>query len=204
MNRRLQVELFGEDIAHESALIAFLCRVAREEDVEVDYQTRSARGGLARALGEFKSYQRLLSVGAIGTGLPDIIVVAIDANCLGHTTRRSQIQQATLDEYQHLLITACPDPHIERWLLTDPDSFHDIVGYRPSPKQDKCRRNYYKKVLLEAIQEGGHPTTLGGIEFSRDLVNKMDLYRAGRTDGSLKVFLEDLRNRIRVCREAAR
>lgn len=197
MNSPPLVELFCEDIAHERALIAFLSRVAQEEEVEFRHQTRSARGGHARAIAEYRRYQQLLSGGAIGVGAPELIIVAIDANCNGYSKARRRIQSETLDEYQHLLVTACPDPHIERWYLADPDSFHHVVGYRPTPTHDKCRRHYYKDVLRKAIQAGGHPSTLGGVEFATELVEAMDLYRAGKMDRSLKAFLDDLRNRIR-------
>jgi hypothetical protein len=51
--------------------------------------------------------------------------------------------------------------------------------------------------LAEAVRDAGHPTTLGGIEFAAELINGMDLYRAGRNDHSLRAFLDDLRKGLR-------
>ena len=42
-----------------------------------------------------------------------------------------------------------------------------------------------------------HPVTLGGVEFALELVEAMDLYRAGRNDPSLKAFLDDFRAILR-------
>lgn len=39
--------------------------------------------------------------------------------------------------------------------------------------------------------DAGYPPTLGGIEFAREIVQAMDLYRAKKTDRSLKHFIDD-------------
>ena len=128
----------------------------------------------------------------------DMIVVAIDSNCNSFAQTRSSIEDAVGQEYFHLLVAACPDPHIERWYMADVYSFYEVVGYQPGLTSEKCERNYYKALLRTAVQRGGHPQTLGGIEFATELVEQMDLYRAGRTDRSLKAFVEDLRSRFRI------
>ena len=123
---------------------------------------------------------------------PDLIVVTIDSNCSGFATRRNEIRDATRTEYKHVVVPACPEPHIERWFLADPDSFQELVGARPPAMgRGKCERGYYKGILNSTIREGGHPVTLGGTEWAPELVRAMDLYRAGKTDASLKAFLDD-------------
>jgi hypothetical protein len=67
-----------------------------------------------------------------------------------------------------------------------------VVGVTPSLKQQKCERDYYKNLLSQAVVNAGHPATLGGIEFARELVDGMSYYRAGRADSSLKHFIEKL------------
>ena len=129
---------------------------------------------------------------------PDVLVVAIDTNCSTFSQARKQIADATRDEFRHMLVTACPDPHIERWYLADPDSFSSVVGYRPAPGSRKCQRGHYKRILREAIQKGGHPSTLGGIEFAAELVGEMDLFRAGRSDASLKAFFDSFHETLRT------
>ena len=196
MSNPLRVDLFVEDIAHEKLLTGLVRRVAQEEGTIARCQIRSARGGHAKALSEFQLYQRLLAEGTT-SGVPDLLVAAIDSNCSTFTNTRSKIEKVTRIEFKHLTVPACPDPHIERWYMADPNSFHDIVGHRPALGRSKCERGYYKHVLHTAVQKGGHPAMLGGIEFAEDLVEAMDLYRAGRENPSLKAFLDDLRTALR-------
>lgn len=62
-------------------------------------------------------------------------------------------------------------------------------------------RDYYKDALAKVVRKAGHPATLGGIEFAQELVERMDLYRAGRNERSLKAFVDDLRGRLRTLRQ---
>lgn len=172
-------------------------RVAAEEAVAVRCRVRSAVGGHPCAMREFESYQRLGERG-IFTGIPDVLVVAIDTNCSPFAETRSEIEEATRHELRTLLVTACPNPHIERWFMADLKSFHRVVGHRPALGTAKCERGYYKDHLKDAVRYGGHPQTLGGIEFASALVEEMSLYRAGRADRSLKVFVDNLRARFRT------
>ncbi|WP_419937899.1 hypothetical protein [Candidatus Palauibacter sp.] len=126
--------------------------------------------------------------------------MSIDSNCQAFAQTRSEIESATRSEFRDLLVAACPNPHIERWFMADPDSFHTVVGHRPALGPEKCERGYYKNELKQAVRGGGHPQTLGGIEFALPLTIEMDLYRAGKTDSSLKAFVDDLRTRLRRLR----
>jgi hypothetical protein len=203
MSSRLLVDLFVEDRAHEEFLTPLLARVAREEEVEVSIHVRSARGGHGRAIEEFRLYQDVVEKGAAGSLDPDLLIVAIDGNCSSGAKKRVEIQGAAKPVFLHRLIVACPDPHIERWYLGDPDSFQAVVGHRPPAGRKKCVRDHYKGMLAKAVQQARHPATLGGIEFARELVDAMDLYRAGRIDRSFKVFVDDLRARFRGRHSAA-
>ncbi len=60
MSEPLVVDLFVEDRAHEVFVGALTNRIAREEQVALILQARSARGGHPRALGEFGAYQGLV------------------------------------------------------------------------------------------------------------------------------------------------
>lgn len=110
---------------------------------------------------------------------------------------RSRIFKAAQSEFAHLVVAACPDPHVERWFLADPDSFFEVVGLRPMVGEPKCERDYYKQVLRTAITDAGHPPTLDGLEFASELAARMDFFRAGKADGSIKAFVDDLRVRLR-------
>ena len=196
MSNQVVVDIFVEDRAHEELLKPLLTRVAREEHIEVWPRVRSARGGHGRAIAEFKLYQRVVQSTLSNTSA-DLVVVAIDGNCSTFASARRRIQDDTDPTLRDRLVIACPDPHIERWYVADPQSFATIVGHRPRVSRKKCVRDHYKQVLASAIQRAGHPVMLGGIEFASELIEGMDLYRAGKSDSSLKAFLDDLRAKLR-------
>lgn len=198
MSSPVVVDIFVEDRAHEAFLIPMLKRIAQEENIGVLPRVRSARGGHGRAMEELSLYQNVVSKGVAGTTRPDILIVGIDGNCRTFTRAREEIKAAIKAPFSGALATACPDPHIERWYLADPDSFKAVVGHRPAVGKKKCARDYYKNVLANAVRQAGHLATLGGIEFAPELVEDMDLYRAGRNDRSLKTFLDDLRRGLRL------
>lgn len=197
MISRIRVDLFVEDRAHEEFLKPLLARIAKEENVGVDVRVRSARGGHGRAMAEFQLYQDLIEKTAAVWGHPDLMVVAIDGNCSTFTEKRKEIHDAAKPAFSRQLIAACPDPHVERWFVADPDSFHAVVGCRPAVGEKKCVRDYYKKVLSDAVRKAGYPVTLGGIEFAAELVAAMDLYKAGKNDHSFGAFVDDLRGKLR-------
>ena len=203
MSDSLVVDLFVEDVAHEEFVGALANRIAREEQVALSVQARSARGGHPRAMGEFGTYQTLVEKGALASRAPDLVVVVIDGNCTTSRKKRAEIQNATRPRFLDRLVAGCPNPHVERWFLADPDSFHKVVGYRPVLGREKCEREHYKRLLADAIRKGSQPATLGGIEFAAELLEAMNLYRAGRSDSSLRAFIGDLRSRFREIRGSA-
>ena len=197
MNSLTLVDLFVEDQAHEEFLKAMLGRIADEEQKKIRIRVRSARGGHGRALEELSLYQKSVQKAPYEMTMPDIVFVAIDANCKRWNTARKEIEGKVEDTFKDRLVVACPDPHIERWYLADLDSFAQVVGVRPRLRKKKCLRDYYKSVLSKAVVDAGHPPTLGGIEFAEELAKAMDFYRAGKTDRSLKHFLEDTAARFK-------
>ena len=153
------------------------------------------RGGHGRAIAELKLYQRA-TLKKSDAALPDLLVIAIDANCASYTEARKQISEALLEEFRDLTVYACPDPHIERWYMADLEGFHKAVGITPPLPKQKCGRDVWKAALAKAVIDAGHPPTLGGIEFARELVEAMDFFRAGKSDQPLKHFLEETRMRL--------
>jgi hypothetical protein len=197
MSRNLHVDLFAEDQAHEEFLDPLIARIAREENVEISTRVRSARGGHARAIAEFKLYQSFLVRGLMTAKPPDLIVVAIDGNCTTFARKREEIEAARDDGLSASIVAACPDPHVERWYLADPPSFHSVVGFQPVVGRAKCERGHYKALLSDAVVRGGHPPTLGGIEFAMELAEAIDLFRAGKADPSFRAFVVDLQKALR-------
>lgn len=200
MSKAIVADLFVEDRAHEELIRPLISRVALDEGVRAQLRVRCARGGHGRVLTELQLYLRLLDKGVLGQGLPDLLVVATDANCAALAKRRAEVRGLVPAVLADRLVTGCPEPHVERWYLADPDSFQGVVGYQPQLLVGKCERDEYKRVLAEAVRRGGHPATLGGIEFACELAASMDLYRAGKNDRSLGAFLDELRAKLRRLR----
>ena len=197
MSDRLVVDLFVEDRAHEEFLKPLVTRISGEDGIDVWARVRSGTGGHARAVAEFKLYQRIVALSPSTAVAADLVVVAIDTNCSTFATARKRLHDAAAPSLRDRIVVACPDPHVERWYVADPQSFETVVGSRPDVGSRKCARGHYKRVLVEAIAQGGHPVTLGGVEFAAELVEAMDVYRAGRSDSSLKAFVDDLRAGLR-------
>lgn len=197
MSSPVTVDIFVEDRAHEAFLVPMLYRIAQEEQVVVAPRVRAGRGGHGRVVAELKLYQDLVRRGAAGRTVPDVLIAGIDGNCSTFTKAKQAIERAIDPSLSTRLVVACPDPHVERWYLADPESFHAIVGHRPAVARRKCARDYYKAALADAVRRAGHPATLGGIEFAMELVARMNLYRAGKNQRSLKSFVDDLRARLR-------
>ena len=198
MARPIVTDLFLEDRAHEEFISAVVLRLASEGGWEPELHFRSVVGGHGKAVAELESYQQKVRQRGLGLSFPDLLIIGIDANCKPYPTARTEIQNAVADDFKHLAVIACPEPHIERWYMADPTGFHSVVGAFPRPGKRKCERDRYKMILSRAVEQGGHPPMLGGIEFARELVEAMDFYRAGRAERSLKAFLEDLSARLRI------
>jgi hypothetical protein len=199
MSRTLTIDLFAEDTGHAELLHPLLERLAREQETDASIRVRSARGGHGRALGEMKLYQQTVLKGVGSITIPDLLVVAIDANCNSFVDARKAVQDGLLPPFRDRAVLACPDPHVERWYLADGVAFQTVVGITPpSVSNVKCKRDFYKAMLAQAVAEAGHPALLGGIEFGRELAEAMDYFRAGKADNSLKHFLDEATARFKT------
>ena len=143
------IDLFAEDRAHEAFLKALIQRLADETHTPVTIHVRAARGGHGRAMDELANYRRLIEKGVVATS--DMFVIAIDANCKGLNEAHKEIEKAITGPLEQKTIIACPDPHIERWFLVDPVSFHEVVGRQPALGQQKCGRDVYKSLLVKTM-----------------------------------------------------
>jgi hypothetical protein len=193
MDKQQLIELFVEDRAHELFIGAVVERIALESNKSIDLRIRSARGGHGRALDELGLYQNRVWRQGSNELFPDLVVVAIDANCQGFHAARKQIE-ANLDEkFRPITAIACPDPHIERWYFADVVAFAQAVGQAPTLGKEKCERDKYKRLLAKSVSDAGKISLLGGIDFAREIVEIIDWYRAGKAVASFKAFCEDLR-----------
>ena len=183
-----EIALFVEDYAHQQVVGALVQRVADEFEVGVRLDWRSAVHGHGRVVRELVYYLRDLAGQADRT--PDLIIAATDANCSGLNERAREIASP---DAPAPMISAVPDPHVERWLLLDGAAFKAVFGRGCDAPDQKCDRDLYKQRLVEAVRATGIIPSLGGIEFAEDIVRQMDIERAMRADRSFRQFIDDLR-----------
>lgn len=184
-----EVALFVEDFAHKEFLSALLQRLAQEHNVPVHLLWRNARRGHGAVVVELKQFLRDLQLGR--HALPDLVIVATDANCKGLVERLKQIAEVT-DKSAVPTICAVPDPHLERWLLVDAAAFKAVFGRGCDAPDHKCEKGRYKKMLVDAIRATGVAPSLGGIEFAEEIAQRMDLERAAAADASLARLIDEL------------
>lgn len=195
----VRVDLFGEDAAHEAFGRSLIERIANETQLAVSIETRTAIGGQPRVLSELRGFQDLVSRG-VGPRTPDLLVVMIDANDVGPSERRHQVEGVLQPAVFPRWVFASPDPYVEAWYLADPESFKAVVGARPQ-QVGRASRHHFKQSLVNAIEEGGSRAIQGGASFGPELVEAMDLYRAGKAVPSLGNAISDLRAGLRRASE---
>lgn len=194
MKRTIALAL--EDRAHETIILAVLARIFSDEGEDLhdwELAVLSNRGGdsLKRAYDYAKSCKNPEQA-------PDLLVIASDANCSTFVKKRNEIQNR-IEAYPGQSALALPDPHIEHWLLLDPDAFQRGVGI---PRgivlpQYKCDKNYYKTELNRLLQsEGIVPQFPGGIEFAPEIIKHFDMPLA-RKDTSFNEFYTAVRACLR-------
>lgn len=189
-----KIVLFVEDYGHEEFIKALINRIAYENSIEIKSLSRSVRGGHGKTITEFKAYLRNLQYDR--EGIPDLLIVATDANCKGYTERKREIDDVT-EKFKDITICAIPDPHIERWLLLDSSAFKHVLGKGCKAPDQKCSRDRYKKLLIETLQEAGVSPLFGGMEHAADIVNAMDITRIEQSDPSLGKLIKDLKKKFK-------
>jgi hypothetical protein len=197
MADRPSIVLYCEDSGHEQFARALLSRVANELGLRVDIRTASGRGGHGLALTEFKAWQRAIAgEGGLRFEIPDLLVLMIDANCKGWANVRRDLGGSVNERvFPHCAI-GCPDPHIERWCLADPQAIQNVFGVAGPADPGKCERHLYKNLLRETIHKAGQPILTTAMEYAPDLVAAMDFFRAGRHQPSLKHFVDEVRSAL--------
>jgi hypothetical protein len=93
-----------------------------------NFHILSARGGLPKMHFEFGEFLRDLGKGR--GDLPDLLLVVLDANCLGYNDRK-QVMNRVLEthaRFKQIVSYGIPDPHIERWMLVDESAFRTVFG----------------------------------------------------------------------------
>jgi len=171
-------------------------RLAGDVGLRPIVQAPSARGGHGRALAEFELWQQSF-LKQTTQGLPDVLVLVIDANCSGWNVAHGQLEAAIDEGVIPHHVVGCPDPHVERWYIADPAAFQRVVGVQPGRDQGKCERNVYKRLVEDAVRTAGVPLLTGTADLAPDLVEEIDLFQAGKNQPSLGHFVSDLRGVLR-------
>lgn len=183
------IKLFCEDSAHESTARALIARVAAELDIAIDVSVGTAKLGIPRLRQELQAFQEML---ASAPGLPDVLVIIVDANGVGAAARRAEVD-GLLDRSRLLHVAiGTPDPCVEQWLIGDPPSFFERFGVQPDIAATDDG-DELKTRLVGALERGGRIVTQGGSEYADEIVDAMDLARACGAHRSLDTFLAELR-----------
>ena len=189
---------FLEDAAQEAFIPNLVRRlIAEEGKIPGGYDLRvlySRGGGSIHAFKEFiKDVKQRKPIAA------DVLIVGSDGNCNGFTKRRTQLNDVAKDVPYPTVISAIPDPHIERWYLLDSQALAAAAGVpvqAVSPAA-KCDKGHYKKLLKGAFAQHNLFPPLGGAEYGPDIAATMDLYEAGVADHALRDFIDQVRNWLR-------
>ena len=130
-----KVLLFCEDTGHAEVIRGLFERLAKEQGVEASCDVRTARGGHGKMLHELKQFVR--GFARKPESLPDLLLIARDANCQGYGECKQQINKV-LGDFACPWVAAIPDPHVERWLLLDAGAFKSVLGKGCSAPDHKC------------------------------------------------------------------
>ncbi|MGK5091110.1 hypothetical protein WDW89_03725 [Deltaproteobacteria bacterium TL4] len=189
-----RIVLFAEDYGHEEVIKALVERIAHEYDIPFKLNPLSVRGGHGTVIKECKTYLRDLH--REKTELPDLLIIATDANCKGFVERRNEIDKIN-ELFKERTLYAIPDPHVERWVLLDSTAFKTVLGKGCEAPDYKCERGRYKQLLLEAMRQAGVVPPLGGLEYAKELIDAMDLKRIEQFNDSFGKFVKDLNHKFK-------
>ena len=178
-----RVAFFLEDSAQEAIMPPLFRRLAAEAqwaEKELDLQVLSARGGASRSLSAFRSF--LKDAQRHGHLNADLLIVGVDANCKGFTVKRDLVLKVAAKSPYGEVITAIPDPHVERWYLLDLSALGKAAGtpIATTVPAYKCEKNHYKTLLRQAFIGSNIAPPLGGLEYGPLVAEHMDLFAAAK------------------------
>ncbi len=184
----ISIIYFLEDRMQESFIISLVNRIAGEYKLTISNEVFSASGGSGAVLNQLKKFVKTLEPASF-----DLLVVSIDGNCKGTFEKERQIMKNIPENLKDKTICCIPDPHIERWYLLDLHALKKAIEYPvriSPPPQQKCKKDYYKNILGEALKPVG--TLLGGAEYAEKVVENLDLQLVKNKDKGFQRFLDEL------------
>ncbi len=199
MAARKRIVFFLEDAAQEAIMPPLFGRLLRDGGVgpeRFEFRVLNSRGG--DSIGAYERFLKELAGGSQFAA--DALVVGSDGNCKGHAVRREQLREIAKSNAPMVsIITAVPDPHVERWYMIDPLALANAVGCPvvAAVPAYKCAKDHYKQLLREAFLGSGVSPPLGGVEYGPECAYTMDLYAAGKEDAGLGDYVIQVRDWIR-------
>jgi len=199
MAAKKRIFFFLEDAAQEAIIPPLFARVLRDEKISHDlcyFRVLNSRGG-----DSIRSYKQFLAEVRCGSQPAPDVVVGSDGNCKGYTVRREELRDIARSYSPAVpLITAVPDPHVERWYMLDSKALAEVVGCSvlPSVPAYKCAKDVYKNLLRDAFRGSGVTPPLGGAEYGPGFAERMGLYAAGKHEAGLADYIAQIRAWIRA------
>ena len=186
----------------EGFIKALVNRVAQDLSMPIDslrHDIRSARDG-STSIREFKRFMR--DTMQTDSSDADLLIVTIDGNCKGYRERIRQLEGYVSPNHplRHKMVFAVPDPHIERWYIMDQRAFKNGVGIDRAPDMPpyKCKKDYYKSLLRQALAESDVSSFLGGAEYAENIVNNMvSIDALSDQNAGFGTFVDSLRDSLR-------
>jgi hypothetical protein len=189
----MRVLYFVEDGAQETFIQALVTRAGILAGCQTDLWSHDARVafGKGRVFRSLEFFLKDVIAGRIGA--PNLLVVAVDADCDALSTRTTVNQLIIRLDYGGPVLLAIPDPHVERWYMADQLALQVVARCPglPALPPARCRKDLFKNALRNAFRAGGVDPPLGGIEYAGDIVHKMDVFRARQNDSSLDRFFNE-------------
>lgn len=202
MGDKQRVAFFLEDSAQEAIIPPLFYRLAAEAhwtESELDLRVLSARGG-----GSLRAFRNFLKDARRSGHLSaDLLIVAVDANCKGFSAQRDLVLKAAGSSATYpTVVTAIPDPHVERWYLLDLSALAKAAGtpIAASVPAYKCGKNHYKTLLRAAFADSHIAPPLGGLEYGPLVAQHMDLFAAAKQDHGLADYVEKARAWLKQAR----
>lgn len=199
MNRRYNISFgyFLEDRFHENFIRPLVVRISTENTLPqkfCSHKIEYARGG-----GSVGAFTKYIKEWKRGEKEPyGISVIAIDADKPGIRERIKLISDIIKNRsYLWPVVTAVPDPCIEKWLLLDPAVWSSVVG-RPVNITLRANANCdeYKNKISGILNLLPTPAYFDAWQFGPELVRAINVRRAKLTNRDFKRFVDDLRNQV--------
>ena len=189
----MDVLYFVEDAAHETFMRALVTRAAAHFGCDSGAWHHDVRisHGKGRTLRDMRLFLRDIVSGELVS--PDLLILTVDGDCEANATRQRVDELVEQTGYIGPLLLAVPDPHIERWYMSDPEALRVVSGSTILPPLPaiRCRKDLFKNSLRQVFVNAGINPPLGGTEYGDEIVARMDVFRARQNDSSLDRFFND-------------